>query len=229
MANSWQAVQDEVMRRINSREWPPGELIPNELEIAEELGCARVTVNRALRSLAEKGYLNRKRKAGTRVIENPVRKATLVIPVTRLEVEARGSSYDHRLLEREILVPPAIIQSRMGLPDDQPLLYLRTLHLADGQPYLYEERWANTTVIPELETVDLNVISTNEWLVNNAPFIHGDISWGACKADESLASLLQCEVGDALLETERSTWGREGVITAVRMVNAPRYRIHSKL
>jgi GntR family transcriptional regulator, histidine utilization repressor len=52
---SWQAIQAEVLQRIRNRQWPPGELIPNEADLAEEFGCARATVNRALRELAEAG------------------------------------------------------------------------------------------------------------------------------------------------------------------------------
>ena len=64
---SWQAVADEVLARIRRRDWAPGDLIPNEVDLAGEMGCARTTVNRALRHLAEAGYLERRRKAGTRV------------------------------------------------------------------------------------------------------------------------------------------------------------------
>ena len=38
----------EVERRIYSREWQPGQSIPNEADLAIELGCARVTVNLSL-------------------------------------------------------------------------------------------------------------------------------------------------------------------------------------
>ena len=60
---NWQSVQDEVLRRIHAREWPPGALIPNEADLAIEFGCARSTVNRALRSLAESGWLDRQGNA----------------------------------------------------------------------------------------------------------------------------------------------------------------------
>jgi formimidoylglutamate deiminase len=68
---SWQAVQDEVRRRIAARLWRPGDFIPHETDLAREFGCARATVNRALRELAEEGLLDRRRKAGTRVAVNP--------------------------------------------------------------------------------------------------------------------------------------------------------------
>ena len=57
----WRSVHDEVLRRIHAREWAPGSLIPNEADLALEFGCARSTVNRALRTLAEAGLLDRRR------------------------------------------------------------------------------------------------------------------------------------------------------------------------
>ncbi len=90
MLQSWEAIRAEVLNRIRTRVWPPGALIPSEEALAEEFGCARATVNRALRELADAGVLERKRKAGTRVAALPVRKATLDIPVIRQEIAARG-------------------------------------------------------------------------------------------------------------------------------------------
>ena len=80
---SWQAVLDEVRRRIVRREWKPGDFIPHEADLAKQFGCARATVNRALRDLAEEGLLDRRRRAGTQVALNPVRKARLDIQVIR--------------------------------------------------------------------------------------------------------------------------------------------------
>ncbi len=229
MAQSWQTVQAEVMRRITERLWLPGSLIPGEAELANELGCARVTVNRALRELAEKGILDRKRKAGTHVVKNPQRRATFAIPVMRIQVEGRGARYDHHLLERKTSQAPAHILSRMKLAADNQPLYLRALHFADGRPFAFEERWVNLHVVPEIADADLDTMSANEWLVNNAPFTRGDLSLGACKANQELAELLQCETGDALLEMERSTSGKEGSITAVRLIHVPGYRLLTEL
>ena len=90
-ANSWILIREELLRRIHDRIWKPGDLIPGEAELAEEFGCARTTVNRALRDLAETGLVTRRRKAGTRIAINPPHKATLTIPIVREEVEARVS------------------------------------------------------------------------------------------------------------------------------------------
>ena len=112
---NWQSVQDEVLRRINSRLWKPGDLIPNEADLATEFGCARATVNRALQNLADSGLLDRRRKAGTRVALHPVRKATLDIPVIRREIEGKGHAYLYSLISSETVIPPQGIVGRMQL------------------------------------------------------------------------------------------------------------------
>ena len=50
----WEAIRAEVLRRIRTRDWAPGGLIPSEEALAQEFGCARATVNRALQELANK-------------------------------------------------------------------------------------------------------------------------------------------------------------------------------
>ena len=57
--NTWQAIRADVLGRIRSGEWPPGSLIPTEQMLSIEMGCARATVNRALRELADSGIIQR--------------------------------------------------------------------------------------------------------------------------------------------------------------------------
>lgn len=227
--NSWQAIQDEVLSRIHSRVWKPGDLIPNEADLAEEFGCARATVNRALRALAESGLLDRRRKAGTRVALHPVRKATLNIPILRQEIEDRNQQYGYALISSELVKPPADIRARMGLSPKARALKIVALHLADGRPYVYEDRWVNSNAVPAIEKADLSKISANEWLVMNAPFTRGDIAFSAMNATPSLAEILGIDPGEALFVVERNTWDGDVAMTAARLVFAPGHRVHTSL
>jgi GntR family histidine utilization transcriptional repressor len=227
--NSWQSVQAEVLRRINAREWKPGDFIPHEAELSVEFGCARATVNRALRGLAESGLLDRRRKAGTRVAVNPVRKATLDIPVIRYEIEGKGQSYRHSVLSRERAVPPPGIRARMRTEPGVKLMHLVTLHLADGKPYVFGDRWINPVATPGIETADLTAKSANEWLVANIPFEGGDFTFSAMTAGPREAEILACGEGEGLFVIERSTWNKAHVITSVRLTFAPGYRMHTEI
>jgi GntR family histidine utilization transcriptional repressor len=221
--NSWQGVRAEVMRRIAEGEWRPGDLIPGEVELADEFGCARATVNRALQDLADSGLIERKRKAGTRVALNPVRKVTVEVPVIRQDVEARGSRYSFDLLGRREMTPSPAIAAQYGLRDDAALVGLWTLHRADRAPFALEERWVNLAVAPEIANADLGSVSANEWLVRHMPLSRAEFSFSAGNASSSEARLLDCEPDAALFIVNRTTWAGDAPITAVRLAYAPGY------
>lgn len=226
---SWQAVQAEVLRRIHSRQWKPGEAIPNEAELSVEFGCARATVNRALRSLADAGLLDRRRRSGTRVALHPVRKATLDIPVIRREIEGKGLGYRYSLLSRRLAEPPVEVRARLQVRAGRELLHLRALHLADGRPYVLEDRWIDPEMVPEALEVDFETLSPNEWLVANVPFEGGDIAFSAMTAGAEEAAILACRTGEGLFVIDRSTRTGGTAITAVRLIFMPGYQMQTEL
>ena len=222
----WEDIRAEVLRRIRARDWQPGAQIPTEEDLAVEFGVARATVNRALRDLAEAGVLERRRKAGTRVAALPVRKATLDIPVIRQEIEARGQTHSFQVLKQTFMEPPVPVASRLGLPPGIKLLYLETLHLADGKPFAFETRWLNSEILPR-PMPDFQSLSANEWLVAHVAYVTGDIAFTAEGAGARDAAVLGVPVGAALFITERMTWTAESPITFVRLAHAPGYRVQT--
>jgi GntR family transcriptional regulator, histidine utilization repressor len=222
----WEDIRAEVLRRIRTRVWPLGSAIPGEEDLAAEFGCARATVNRALRDLASQGVLERRRKAGTRVAAIPVRKATLDIPVIRLEVEASGHAHSHRVMAQGMRILPAMIAGETGLTG--AMQYLETLHLADGKPFVHEVRWLNPAALPPMP--DFAAISANEWLVTSVTYATGEIAFAARNASAAEALALQVPDGSALFITERLTRNADGIaITHVRLAHAPGYRLRTRM
>ncbi len=226
---NWQSVQDEVLRRIHAREWKPGDLIPNEADLAIEFGCARSTVNRALRSLADSGLLDRKRKAGTRVAAQPVAKATLDIAVIRHEVEARGSKYGYQLIDRELVIPSLTICGAMQTSGTDRMLHVRALHLADDAPYAFEDRWINTLVVPQAKTEDFAAVSANEWLLKHTPYTHGEIAFSAVQVGPDDAAILGVPAQSAVFAIDRLTWDGKASVTKVRLLFRPGYQLRTVL
>ncbi|MEO0381594.1 MAG: UTRA domain-containing protein [Pseudomonadota bacterium] len=225
----WQSVQEEVLRRIRTRMWQPGALIPNETDLAVEFGCARSTVNRALRALAEAGWLDRRRKAGTRVAAQPVAKATLSIPVIRQEVEERGRKYSYQRITRTLKAPSLDVSAAMRTPASTELLYVSALHLADDKPYALERRWINPHVVPGAQQEPFQGISANEWLLQNAPYTDGEIAFSAVNARDEDAGLLACPIGCALFAIDRLTWDGAQSITKVRLLFSPGHQMRTVL
>lgn len=222
--NGWEDIRAEVLRRIRARDWPPGALIPGEEALAEEFGVARATVNRALTALAEAGVLERKKRAGTRVAELPVRRARLEIPVIRLDVLGRGLPYDTKLLADRLAPAPVPVTARLGLPEGHEMRYLETLHLAGGRPYVLETRWLNPAVLPS-PAPDFAAVSVNEWLVTHVSLVSGDIAFTAEPASAREAEVMGVAPGTPLLVAERTTQGTGGPVTWVRLAHAPGHRV----
>jgi GntR family histidine utilization transcriptional repressor len=222
-SNSWQDIRDRIRTNIQNRTWLPGQLIPGEEALAQEFGCARTTVNRALRELAVAGVIDRKRKAGTRVSMQHTRRVSADIPIIRLEVEAQGKQYRARVLEQKVRVPAKQIRQTMALGDEQRVMYLRTLHLADAAPFAYEERWINTATIPGIQQADLHSTSANEWLVQHVPFTRGGFTVEAVAANRRVTTALELSAKATVLRSCRDTWIDAQSVTLVWLYYPPGY------
>jgi len=220
----WEAVRAEVLRRIRARDWPPGELIPGEAALSQEFGVARATVSRALRDLAEAGVIERKKRAGTRVAERPVRRARLEVPLIRLDVIGRGLAYGFDVLADRLMPAPIPVTARLGLAEGVALRYVETLHLAAGRPYVFESRWLNPACLP-VPAPDFAKVSVNEWLVTHVSLVSGDITFFAEAASQREAEVMGIAPGAALLVAERTTQGTGGPVTLVRLAHAPGHRV----
>ena len=214
-------IADEVRRRIVEGQWRQGDRIPDEADLAIEFDAARATVNKALQLLANDGLLDRRRKAGTRVTVDPVRKASFTISIVREQVEQAGMAYSYRVVAQRRSPVPAGVAARIGLEQGEVLVRMRAIHYADDQPFQLEDRWLNLRATPALAEADLPHLNANEWLVRNAPYLRAEMAFSAENADRRDARLLGTRPGRALLVLYRSTWNDLGPITTVRVAFQP--------
>ncbi|WP_350335199.1 GntR family transcriptional regulator [Coralliovum pocilloporae] len=225
MNSNWIAIRDEIKRRVLDRELLPGAKLPNDQELAEEFQCSRTTVQRAMLDLAQSGTVDRRRKGGTTVTLHPITRTTFDIPITRLEIEAAGKDYSYFLVSRDIRVSPPRIASAFGLAEPTEMLHVQALHMADKQPYIFEDRWIVHATTPEVLDVDLSRESANEWLIRNRPYSDCEVRFLAKRATRQEAELLASDVEEALFVIERTTWINDAPITMVRAIAKPGYQL----
>lgn len=217
MPTTYRDVKADILRQITQGEMAPGSTMPNEVDLAVRYGCARATVNRAMRELADDGFIERRRKAGSRVRQNPVRQARFNIPLVRQEVEEIGATYRYALVSRTIAPATDVLRARLGLSGSDRLMHLVCMHYADGAPYQHENRWINLSATPDAEAFDFATSGPNEWLVAQVPYTDVQISFQAIQADASFAEHLGCGQGDALFQVERTTRQGDQTVTFVQL------------
>jgi GntR family histidine utilization transcriptional repressor len=127
---------------------------------------------------------------------NPVRKATLDIPVIRYEIEGKGQSYRHSVLSQERAVPPPGIQGGMRTEPGVKLTAPGDAASGRRQAVCVSATAGSIRTPPGIDTADLIGQSANEWLVANIPFEGGDFSFSAMTAGKREAEILACKEGE---------------------------------
>lgn len=226
--NTWQSVRAEVLERIRSREWPPGELIPTEQELAASLGCARATVNRALRELADSGIIERRRKVGTRVAATPARRTTLDMPAVRTEIEGMGAVYSYALTSFNTRLPTEAAARALQVPASAELLLVKATYAANGVPHCCEAVWLNPRDLPPLTRDDLEKQSAHEWLASQVALTHGRFTIMADAARGECSRHLGIAEGTPVLTIERTNWSDTTPVSFARQFYPPQHRLTSE-
>ena len=214
-----------VLERIRGGQWVPGNLLPSEVDLASEFGCARATVNRALRELSEEGVVDRRRKSGTRVKTSPVRQVRFEIPLIRAEVEAAGAVYRYALVSSEVVAAPDWLRARLVISVNTRVRHLECMHYSNGAPFLFEDRWINLAAVCGAEQIDFSAVSPNEWLVRELPFTNAEVRYSATAANAALSRFLQVAPGDPVLTSDRTTWLGGVPLTNARLYFSSGYQM----
>jgi GntR family transcriptional regulator len=140
-----------LLRRRLRLEFANGGRLPSEHEIAIELGVSRGTVRQALAILQQEGVITRQQGSGTyanpRVLGIPAR-IDFAYEFGQL-IEASGLTATIRTLEVRLGTADADAARRLSVEAGAPVLVVRKVFLADGQPAIYGYELLPTQLILE--------------------------------------------------------------------------------
>ena len=139
-------VIDELRRRIESGEYPPGSLLPSEHQLSDEFRIARPTVVRALRVLRQDGWIETQQGKGSFVRGRPA--------LAGLETQRPGedalnrdeSAESGELVDVGVSSPPPRISTLLGLADGANVIARRRLARLDGEPSELVTWWVPVTL-----------------------------------------------------------------------------------
>lgn len=178
-----------------------------------QYGCSRMTVNKAVSTLVETGFLERRRKAGTFVVYPTGHYASLHIPDIRKAVLEAGYPYRYQMIEQSRRM--ATTEDRHALKVNQPadLLEIRSIHYADKRCFAYERRLINLRVAPEAVEVDFQKVPPSIWLLTHVPWSNAEHTIDAVALDPPIAGDMAVAAQSAAMKLSRRTWGATGPIT----------------
>lgn len=212
-----QKILGDIEGHIVSGEWPPGFRLPFEVNLAEQYGCSRMTVNKVMTQLAKAGLIERHRKAGSFVRKPRAQSAILELHDIETEVKSLGLPYAYNLLSRKDRRSNAEDRQLMELKGVTPMIELLAVHKAGNRPFCVEERRINASVVPEAADTDFRKNAPGQWLIAQVPWTTAENRILAAAASEETARLLDLPKGTACLVVERRTWSPAGPVTFVRL------------
>jgi GntR family transcriptional regulator len=182
----------------------PGARLPSDAELCAEFGVSRMTARHAMQRLAEDGLIARRPGRGSFVADPPAyRRANRLMTFTQ-EMRRAGRVPSSRILSRSIRPSTAAEASSLGIPAGEPIVSLRRVRLADGEPIALESAALIGACADAVMAADLTHGSLHE-AMSRAGFVlwRGTGTVSAAAATSEDARLLSVRAGDPLLVERR--------------------------
>lgn len=202
----YRQVKDHVLDDIAGGRLRPGDRVASEHELVARLGVSRMTVNRALRELADEGHVVRRAGRGTFVADARARSHVLEVRNIAAEIRGRGHTHATRVLRHESRPAEAALAAKLQLRAGDIVYHSLVVHLEDGVPIQLEDRHVNAALVPGYLEADLERTTANEILSARAPLEHVEHVIRAEAADAGARRWLALAPGEPCLVIERRTW-----------------------
>ncbi|MEJ6023534.1 histidine utilization repressor [Ramlibacter sp. PS4R-6] len=215
---AYEQVKEWIRGHIASGQWRPGDPVPSEAALMQKFGISRMTVNRALRELAGEGLVHRVQGSGTTVAQLHRISSRLTIRDIHEEVAERGHVHTTRVLVVEKAKAKAELAATLGLRTGAAVFHTVLIHMENGVPIQYEDRWVNPAAAPDYLQTDFTRVSPTLHLLQHAPLTEASYSIEACLPSAEEAKELDIRRSDPCLVMMRRTVSGGNVASVARLV-----------
>lgn len=225
----YQRIKDYILDGIANRQFEPGCKIPPEIELAREFGVSRMTVNKAIRDLAEAGILLRFAGDGTYVAERKAEAPLLDVNNIAQEIEAR--SHNHSVNLYLLRAEPASedIALQLGVHVGATVFHSLLVHREDGLPIQLEDRYVNPAWAPDYLEQDYSRITPNFYLMQHSPLTDIEHTVEAIMPGHDEQAMLEIAPSEPCLLVLRRTWSHKNLVSFARLVHpGGRYKLRSQ-
>ena len=214
----YKQVEEQVTRLIVQQRWKPGEMLPNEFQLAEEFGVSQGTMRKALNTLTQNKVLSRRQGVGTFVSEH-TEQQTLhrFFPIVTDQQQPQQPTTKLLTIRRQVPTPE--VQESLKLSADENVIYLARERALAGVVYVLEHIYLPEKYFPGMaECKTLPDTLYHYYQLNYNLTVH--------KATDRIKALLataedarglNIEKGDPLLVVSRLTQALDGKWVEYRM------------
>ncbi len=150
-------VEATLKEMIEGRDFSPGEQIPSERELSEQLGVSRMTVRRAIENLTRRGLLERRSTSGTFVRPPRVLRRMgkdVAVGLTQM-LQEKGAVAGSVLLKFKYERAPLKVAEKLNLRIGAEVIVIQRQRTVNGQPFCIETSYIPSEIVPGLSKEDM--------------------------------------------------------------------------
>lgn len=209
----YEAIANEIRKRIVKGTYPIESLIPDQISLAKEFGVSRMTMKKALDILAMEGLIYRQRGSGTFVMKTALlnQQDSAVNEYEGLTKQLSREKVTSKVIQFNVEFPSEEMMKHLMIKKNQPVYNLIRLRIVNDKPYVLEHTYMPTDLVVGLteEILEQSIyryIHEELGLYFGGAFrkIHADKS---SKYDQEY---LDCKVDDPILEVEQVIYLKDG-------------------
>lgn len=191
----------------------PGSVLPGELRLAEQHGVSRVTIRRALDSLAHEGLIERRPGSGTVVTGPALRSKAIAADFATLmpQLVQMGQETTARLLAFAYIPAPPAVSEALKLPDGLRVQRAVRVRLIGGAPFSHLTTHVPEDIAQNFSETDLASTPLFRLLERSGVEVdHATQSISATLATPDVADALEVAAGAALISLTRIVYDAQG-------------------
>jgi GntR family transcriptional regulator len=207
---AYKRIQGTIVRRLESGQLKPGDMVDSERELARIHGVSLMTARHALAGLEREGMVLRRRGAGTFVAPPKIHFNKLMSYTEQMA--GRGLAVSSKLLSLTVIDTEQEVAARLALPASSRLIKLERLRLGGEEPFAIETVYLSADEFAGLTEARLDRISLFSVLERDygLEIAHADEEVDATTADPHSARLLGIAHGAPVLRIRQEIYSTKG-------------------
>lgn len=190
---------------IRSGRYQPGELLPTEEALSAQFGVSRITIRRALDTLARADLIERQQGRGT-FVRKDATSTPIRVPIYSIieQISRIGLATDVRVVEFGYETPPPEVRAVFGADEGHRMQRAVRLRLQNGEPFLQLTTFVVDHVASTYTREDMEKMSLFE-LIGRAGvrLASGEQIVSATLATPTISQRLNVKIGAPLMRLIR--------------------------
>ena len=213
-------VKGVLIERLIEGVWKPGQAIPSEFAIADDLGVSQGTVRKALDAMTKEGLLRRKQGRGTFVAE--AEDQSILFRFYRLTPNAgteNASFPDSQYLSQKLGQANEVERQVFGLDEGAPVWRFERLRSDSSGPILWEELSVPNAIFADFSEETVLPNNVYQFYGTRYGIIVAKVreELRATIGSPKICELLQLPSGSPLLQIERHAIALSGDVVERRV------------